>query len=231
MPSLQSRARAAAWTYLLLVVLGITNLMVLPGRFIVPGDTAATARAILAQEGLYRAWVVGSLASVVVFLFLALLLYRLFQEVDPAQAALMAILVLVQIPLGFLDGILQLGVLSVLKGPSLPALADPATRDTLAGLLLALSRHATTVSETFWGLWLLPLGLLVLRSRFLPTFLGVWLILNGLAYVALSALGILAPDLGKRAFLAFQPFLFGEMAFTLWLLFRGVRPKAEPAAA
>lgn len=231
MPTLQTRARAAGWTYLLLVVLGITNLMLLPGKFLVPGDPAASARAILAQEGLYRVWVASSLASVVVFLLLSLRLYRLFQDVDREQAALMAILVLVQIPLGFLDGILQLGVLSVLKGPSLPALADPATRDTLAGLLLALSRHATTVSETFWGLWLLPLGLLVIRSRFLPTFLGVWLILNGLAYVALSALGILAPDLGKRAFLAFQPFLFGEMAFTLWLLFRGARPGTEPAPA
>lgn len=231
MPSLQTRAHAAGWTYLLLVVLGVLNLLILPGKFLVPNDPAASARAILAAEGLYRAWIASSLASVIVFLVLALLLYRLFQDVDRELSALMAILVLVQVPLGFLDGILQLGVLSVLQGPSLPALADPASRETLAGLLLALSRHTTTVSEAFWGLWLLPLGLLTMRSRFLPRFLGGWLVLNGLAYVALSALGILAPGIGKQAFAFSQPLLMGELAFTLWLLFRGARPKPEPAAA
>ena len=84
------------------------------------------------------------------------------------------------------------------------------------------------VSEMFWGLWLLPLGSLVYRSGFLPRFLGVWLFINGLAYVALSLTGILLPQQSKVLFTMATPVLFGEAALMLWLLIVGAR--VQPAA-
>jgi len=53
-------------------------------------------------------------------------------------------------------------------------------------------------NEVFWGLWLFPFGLLVYRSGFLPRILGVWLMLNCFAYLALSVTGILWPQCEQR---------------------------------
>jgi len=88
-------------------------------------------------------------------------------------------------------------------------------------------------AEMFWGLWLFPLALLVIRSRFLPRFLGYWLILNGLAYLALCVSGVLFPAVEDTVSNIAFPLQLGEVAFVLWLVVMGARPKAEapPASA
>jgi hypothetical protein len=93
-----------------------------------------------------------------------------------------------------------------------------------------LNEQADTVSEIFWGLWLLPLGLLVYRSGFLPRFLGVWLVVNGFAYLALSGTELFLPEILKTISRIAVPVIFGEVAFTLWLLIVGARAPSSPAA-
>ena len=80
--------------------------------------------------------------------------------------------------------------------------------------------------RSFWGLWLFPLAVLVLRSRFLPRFLGVWLIINGFAYLAMSFTGLLLPQYEDLVSNIAFPALLGEMAFMLWLVIKGAKPPA-----
>jgi len=98
-------------------------------------------------------------------------------------------------------------------------------------LFLNLHNHGFGVAEIFWGLWLLPLGPLVYRSRFLPRFLGVWLALAGLAWVILSLTSVLFPQYQDNVFNYGQPAFLGEIAFMLWLLIKGAKPPAPDAAA
>lgn len=228
MPSLQKRARVAGWLYFVLTVLGVMNLIYIPSKLIVRGNASATAQKILASESLFRFSIASSLVSVVVFLFLVLALYRLFKEVDQQLAALMVILVLVQVPIGFVDTVNQLAALLLLRGADYLSVFDQPQREALAMLFLKLSGQMTIVSEILWGLWLFPLGLLAFRSGFLPRFLGVWLIINGIAYVATSFTGLLAPQYLDFVSKATFPALLGELAFMLWLVIRGARPK-QPA--
>ena len=92
-------------------------------------------------------------------------------------------------------------------------------------LFLKLHNEGLGVVEIFWGLWLLPLGLLVYRSRFLPRFLGVWLVIDGFAYVIMSVTSVVLPQYYGKVSSISQPALFGEVAFILWLLIRGAIPK------
>jgi len=224
-PSLQKNARVAGWLYLVLTILGVTNLIYIPGKLIVQGNAAATAQKILAFESLFRFSIVSSLASVVVFVFLVLALHRLFKEVDQSLAMLMVVLVLVQVPIGFVDGATQLLVLLLVRGADFLSVFNQLQREALAMLFLKLGTQMTIVSEIFWGLWLFPLGLLTFRSGFLPRFLGVWLIINGVAYLVMSFVAMMIPlytdFISKITF----PLLFGEMVFMLWLVIRGARPK------
>ena len=98
-------------------------------------------------------------------------------------------------------------------------------------LFLNLHHHGFVVAELFWGLWLFPLGLLVYRSRFLPRFLGVWLVFAGVAWVILSLTGLLLPQYHDRVFTYAQPAFFGEIALMLWLVIKGARPPALDATA
>src|SRR5437667_173771 len=89
---------------------------------------------------------------------------------------------------------------------------------------------AATAAEILWGLWLFPMGALAYRSGFVPRFIGVWLFINGAAYVLLSLTGIFFPAYQNKVFMLSQPALFGELAIMLWLVIKGAQPP-EPAAA
>ncbi len=98
-------------------------------------------------------------------------------------------------------------------------------------LFLRLRGQQTTAAEILWGVWLLPLAMLVYRSRFLPRFLGVWLTINGFAYVIISLTGVLLPLYQGQVFTISTPALFGELAIMLWLVIKGANPPALDATA
>ena len=84
--------------------------------------------------------------------------------------------------------------LMLARGADFLSVFEKPQRDALAMLFLRLHHQEVVAAEIFWGLWLFPLGVLVYRSRFLPRFLGVWLIINGFAYLAMSFTGLLLPQ-------------------------------------
>jgi hypothetical protein len=224
-------ARVAGAWYLSLVLTGVFGLMYVPSKIIVRGNAAATATNMLAHETLFRFGIVVYLFSTVIFICLGFALYRLLSGVNKTQALLMVAFVLVSAAIGFLNVLNHIAALTLTRGGDFLAVFDKPHLDALAYFFLRLHNQGEFMNEIFWGLWLLPLGLLIFRSNFLPRFLGVWLVLNCFAWVTLSITALMFPDHYDAAFRYAQPVLFGELALTLWLLIRGANVKALPAAA
>jgi hypothetical protein len=217
-------ARVAGLLYLGAIVLGFIVLMYIPNRLIVSGDATATAHAIVANESLFRIAIVGDIASGALWLFVVLALYRLLRDVDVVQANLMLILgAFMQVPLYFVNAVNYTAVLLLLSGASYLSPFSEAQRDALAMLFLKLHYYQLLASFLFAGLWLLPFGMLVFKSRFLPRILGVWLAANGIAWAVLCIVGFLAPQYADLTRRISSPFLLGEIAITLWLLIMGAR--------
>ena len=98
-------------------------------------------------------------------------------------------------------------------------------------VLIRLHGQANGINQLFWGLWLLPFGWLVVRSRFLPRWLGCWLLLDGIAWVVVGVTWFFAPDSTDALFRYFQPVFLAELAAMLWLLIVGVRELPVAATA
>jgi hypothetical protein len=155
---------------------------------------------------------------------MVLLLYRLFKHVNERQAKLLVAFVIVQIPTVFFMEAFNITSLMILKGEILKTF-ELTQRQDLAMLFLKINDYGVLTLETFWGLWLFPLAILVYRSRFLPRFLGVWLIITGFFYLVLSFTSLLLPqykDMVSNSVFAF-PAELGEVALMLWLLIKGVK--------
>jgi hypothetical protein len=133
-------------------------------------------------------------------------------------------------PLFFVNVLNDAAALVLVRGAEFLSVFDKPQRDALAMLFLHLHGQETVASEIFWGLWLLPLAALVYRSHLLPRFLGVWLAINGLAYLALSVTGLLWPQYEGIVSTYIFPAQLGEIAFMLWLLIMGAKPR-PPARA
>jgi hypothetical protein len=114
------------------------------------------------------------------------------------------------------------------RGADFLAVFDKPQRDALAMLFIRLHHQGVVANEIFWGLWLIPFGLLVYRSTFLPRVLGVWLIVNGLAYVAVSLSSLAFPQYQDEVGSIVFPALLGEVAIMLWLVIKGAdAPKQQ----
>ena len=129
----------------------------------------------------------------------------------------MVVLALLAVPIAFLNEVNHLAALRLL------AIADDEafTANQLqaqAMLFLDMRENGILLALVFWGLWLLPLGVLVFKSGFLPKVLGVLLVIAGAGYVIDSGLQLLSPSLATISQFTFV----GEILFTLWLLIRGV---------
>jgi hypothetical protein len=156
-------------------------------------------------------------------------LYRLLADVNKGWARLMVGFVLVSAAVGFLNVLNYLAGLTVFGGADFLAVMEKPQRDALGMLFLRLHNQGEFINEIFWGVWLLPFGLLVFRSGFLPRFLGIWLIAAGFGWVALSMTALIFPAYYESAFRMAQPLVFGELAILLWLLIKGAKPRTQPA--
>jgi hypothetical protein len=231
MSSPKNPGRFAGLLYVLTSFVGFFAMGYVPSKLIVHGNAAATASNIAASETLFRLGIAGELIGQAGFIFVALALYELLKGVNRRHASLMVTLIVVSIPIAFVNELNSIAALVLVRGADFLSIFEKPQRDALAMLFLNLHHHGFVVAEIFWGLWLFPLGLLVYRSRFLPRFLGVWIILAGFAWVVLSLTGILLPQYQDNVDTYAQPAFFGEIAFMLWLLIKGARPPALDAAA
>jgi hypothetical protein len=230
MASTRHKARVAGFLYLLLVLVAPLRLLYIPTKLFVQGDATATAQNIAAHETLFRLGMAGDVFCGTVVIFLTLALYRLLKDVSQSLAVVMVILGgVLPAAIDYFNVLNDAAALMLVRGDEFLAVFQKPERDALALLFLRLHHQVVVAAETLWGLWLLPLALLIYRSGFLPRFLGVWLALNGVAYVVASFTGLLLPQYETAVSNLLLPALLGEIALMLWLLIRGARQESGGA--
>jgi hypothetical protein len=135
----------------------------------------------------------------------------------------MVIVTVVITPIFFVNAANDAAALLFARGTEFLSVLDQAQRDAFVVLFLNLHHQLELDSELLWILFHVPFGLLVYRSRFLPRILGVWLIMVGFAYLAISLAGLMLPAYETTVWNFAQPVLFGEVAIMLWLSIMGAK--------
>ncbi len=225
MNSIKRQARAAGFLYLLLAIVAPIGLILIPNQLIVSGDATATAGRIVASESLYRIGTASELLASVLFVFLAVALYRLLRRVNEIHALLMMVLALISVPIGFLSASFKIIAQSIYNGPGFLSGLDKAQLDSLGYMFLRMHSEGKGVETVFWGLWLFPFGMLVIRSGFIPRFIGVLLFVAGSGYLISFFGKLLLPQYGSLIGQLTMVLFFGEFPIILWLLIWGARER------
>jgi hypothetical protein len=189
----------------------------------VSGDATATANHIRASETLLRFGIASELTSFIIFIFVVLALYRLFKAVSEKHALAMVILLLVSIPISLLNVLNEIAALILVSGADFLSAFEKGQLDALAYLFLRLHGQGFVVAEIFWGLWLFPFGVLVIRSGFIPRFLGVLLFIAGFGYLASSFTSLLLPSYRHLVDQFAMVLTAGELPIIFWLLIWGAK--------
>jgi uncharacterized protein DUF4386 len=212
---------------------GITTLFGFFHMPLVRRDLTSIKSAIIGSDLRFQIGVAIDLVSSALGIPTALILYQLLKPVGKARARLMAGLLAAAMPISFVVALNYVAAHMLLRGTDLTAAFTDAQREALATLFLRLHTHGVLAEEIFWGLWLLPFGLLVMKSGFLPRVLGILLLIAGVANVTHSLTSML---LGGQRIAAFELVTMlgraGELPIILWLLIKGadVRPPGQNPA-
>lgn len=224
--SRKSLARRFGFLYWLAVLPAPFALLYMPNRVFVRGDVSSTADRIRASAGLLRASMMVELWNCVLIIFAALALYRLFQDVDRKLAAMTAVLMWVSVPIELLNLVFAVAPLMLTTSQTFLQAFSKGEVDGLAYLFFRLHAFGIIVAQVFWGLWLLPWGVLAIRSNFIPKWVGVAEFFAGFGYVVASVLTMVAPQLAGVV----SPFALalgvGELPMGVWLLICGARDLA-----
>ena len=187
------------------------------------GTAQQVYQAIGTNEGSFRLGLVVALISGFLFLMVAWGLYLLLRPVDRNLALLFLLLNAVGVAI---QGASMLPLISaMLQGnPASHMQAySPAQLEGLAYLSIDVYKTGFVTAQLFFGTWLFPLGYLVYKSRFLPRFLGVLLMLDGIGVLIWFLQALLLPAYHAITYPGTAVSFIAEVGLALWLLVKGVK--------
>ncbi|MFW5808136.1 MAG: DUF4386 domain-containing protein [Spirochaetota bacterium] len=228
MENKKKTAHIAGAIYLLLAVTGMIGIMIIPSSIIVPESGALTLANIAENPVLFKLGILCRFACQVAFIFLVLMLYRLFADVDAFHAVLMVVLVMVSIPFTLALELTQVALLALAVGEPYSTQLDSQTLSGMAQLSTGVFDYGIFLVGYYWGLWLLPFGILVYKSGFIPRIFGILLVISFCAYITDSTVYVLLPGISAAVSNITAIFAAaGEFSILLWLLIAGIRKPAQ----
>jgi hypothetical protein len=222
MNSLKKQSRIAALLYLINCLPAPFALLYVPSVLIVRGDAAATANTVRDSEALLRLGMAVELFSSTVVIFAMVAFYHLFKRVSQKHAMAMMILMLISVPISYLNVLNDLAALTLARGAPFLSAFDRPQLDALSYLFVRLHGQGIILAQIFWGLWLFPFGIAVMRSGFIPRFVGIATMIAGCGYVISSSVSLFLPASAQSIGQLAMTLGVGELAF-FWLLIWGAR--------
>ena len=217
-------ARIAGLLYLVIAIFGGFAQMVRVNVYR-PGNAAATASNLVANAALVRLSFVADLIQALVWLVMAVILYRLLAHAGRNSARALVVFVAVSVAIATLNLVHQFGALLVATDPSYAAALGTGAANSLALLLMDLQHYGYLIAQVTW-LWLFVLGWLGYRSGMFPKWLSFLLMLGTVCYVVDGLTRFLAPSAASTSAAAFLvPEIICELALLAYLLIKGVRTR------
>jgi hypothetical protein len=215
-------ARTAGLFYLLYVITSfIANLF---GKFVFV-EAPVTINHILTHATQFRIGFVINLFSVVLFLLAAWALYVLLKPVNKDLALLFLLFNLAGFAVWLFSSLCLFASLVILNGTETIQAFQPGQLQALAVFFFDLYKTGVFIAQVPYGVWLFPLGFLVLKSKFLPQIIGWLLIADGICQFVYVCQRLILPDLRIIAYPYLVISFWAEVSLALWLSIKAVKPQ------
>ena len=208
--------RTIGWVWVLYFLTGILGTLLTRG-ILVPTDAASTANNILTHASLWRAGFAVDLVANLIYIALTALVFGLFRPVNPTLALLAAFFSLVGCTVQIMGELLRLAPSVVLANPPLANAFGAQQLQAAALLSVTLYRNVFYIAFVLFACFELVTGFLILRSTFLPRWLGWWWIAGGI-----GGLTFLWSPLATSIWPLLLAAGAGEFVLPVWLLVKGV---------
>lgn len=229
-------ARTAGVLYLAIIGFGVFAELLARQAVFVAGDAAATAANIVENSAMFRLGIAADILMALAYIGIGVALTRLFVDIDRGLARLITVFATAGATMILVNLVFHAGALEVATNSELAGQLGGESPGGLAYLFLTMHGLLYNFGGVFFGLWLLPTGLLMYRSGAFPTWLSYAVIVAAVLWLVVTIVHVVAPDLGSPWIdIIDLPTSIGEFWLALYLLTVGRRAdhkiRQVPAAA
>jgi Domain of unknown function (DUF4386) len=212
-------ARLAGMWYLVLAISGIFGFMVFHPQIFVTDDASKTLNNLINLGSISRLRLLFELVIIVSQALAAIYFYKLFCDINKWAATTLGIWGTVN------SVVIMVSAISMSSAISIATASSPTFQEKtiLIQLLGEISTNAWMVGGLFFGLWLIPMGYIVISSGRMPMWLGRILIIGGIGYLLqtfIKSIGVHSSYLDMLVI----PATVGELWMVGYLLIYGIRP-------
>jgi hypothetical protein len=187
------------------------------------GSAQQVYQSVVTDPSSFRLALVVALVSAFLFLVTAWGLYVLLRPVNERLALLFLLLNAVGVALQCASMFPLLSALLMGDAGSHMQAFTAAQLEGLGLLSAGVYKVGFVTAQLFFGTWLFPLGYLVYKSGYLPRFLGVLLMADGVAVLIWFVQALVLPSHPAITTPGIVVSLVAEVGLTLWLLVMGVK--------
>ena len=218
--NVQRYAKIAGVLFLVSLIAGGFGEGYAPSRIIVSGDAAATVANITNSNFLYRLGFAAFLIESLCDITLVLIFYALLRPVNRELSLLAAFFGLVGTAVFAVGELFYLAPTLVVGNAAYLATFSTDQVNALVQLSLRFASLAGMATTAYYGMSWLVRAYLIVRSGYLPKFLGVLMAIGGAGFVVRNFLLILAPAYASTLLLVLM--FPGGLILTIWLLVKGI---------
>lgn len=220
----KSYARTAGILYLVIAVFGGFSIGYVPSVIIAAGDAAATASNIAANGLLYRAGIFGDVVVLLTEVVLTVMLYIMFKPLSPTLSTIAAWSRMAMVMVMAIN--LLLSILPLFLLGDTEFLDVFTTEQRQASVLALFQAHGLGIFiwQLFFGLHLLALGYMVIKSDLFPRLLGWMMLVGSFGYSVQGLVKVLHVENAALSVIIIgllTVVTLGELAFAFWLLLKG----------
>lgn len=183
----------AGWLYLALAIIAPFSLSYVPSVIAEAGGPLPETLA--AHQQLLHLSMASEIFYQVIEVFIVLALFKYFRNINSSLARQMLMMGLLPLPIIFLNELNLIGSISFATDSSMAAGLDTQLKGSMTALFYDFHGTGIVLASIFWGLWLIPLGRLVIMSDKIPKLFGYSVMVGAAGYILSAAATLILPSL------------------------------------
>jgi hypothetical protein len=228
----QSYARTAGLLYLIIAVFGAFAIGYVPSIIIEAGDAATTANNLLANKALFNMGIFGDVVVLLVEVILTTMLYIMFKPVSPTLSLIAAWSRLAMVLVMAVNLLINILPVFLLSGAAYLSVFETAQLQATALIFFEAHGYGIYIWQLFFGLHLLALGYMIIKSDLFPRVLGWMMLVGSFGYSIQGLVKIMHIDNSVISMVIIGLLVLvtiGELSFAFWLLIKGINTSAARA--
>lgn len=217
--SIKSTARIAGLLYLLQIPLGVFGIIYAPKFLIDKNSLSQTIDHFSSNEFTFRLSIVSAILCAFVTIATAVYIYKVLKIVNPKISKWIVIFTLILAPITIINELNNVAILIIIEKAKNTVVFSKKETEALLYLFLKLHEYGIKIIDIFFGLWLLPMGYLVVKSKYIPKIIGYFLIITCIGYLVDFTIFFLFPNINVTIS---EYTWIGEVLMMLFLIIIGI---------